>query len=100
MRHPPQGRCLSYIVPRTALRRISLWKPKRAANDRPYVAQSANHGEAVHIIAKGVYHQCKALYIITQSVDVFRAHTVAVYFYGIGIREPSPFGEGGGEADG
>ena len=25
----------------------------------PYVAQSANHGEAVHIIAKGVYHHAK-----------------------------------------
>ena len=49
---------------------------------RPYVAQSANHGEAVHIIAKGVYHQCKALYIITQSVDFFRPYTVAVYLYG------------------
>ena len=67
---------------------------------RPYVAQSANHGEAVYIIAKGVYHQCKALYIITQSVDIFRPYNVAVYLYGFGIREPSPFGEGGGEADG
>ena len=29
-----------------------------------------------------------------------RPTTAAVYIYGIGIREPSPFGEGGGEADG
>ena len=42
----------------------------------PYVAQSANHGEAVHIIAEGVYHQCKALYIITQSVDFYSPTTV------------------------
>ena len=28
------------------------------------------------------------------------SYTVAVYIYGFGIREPSPFGEGGGEADG
>ena len=37
---------------------------------------------------------------IARRVEDAAPYKVAVYFYGFGIRQPSPFGEGGGEADG
>ena len=50
----------------------------------------------------GIRYQFYVLQIcsVSQVVEGADPYTAAVYIYGFGIREPSPFGEGGGEADG